>query len=110
LPLALLPALAVALGVAAFGWVGLYFALVAAIGGARSAGLLTGLAVIFLWGGILVGAPLFGFLLDLTDSYEFAWLALAASAAVVACILPRLGPLVRRDPMAEPAVGAGSSL
>jgi MFS transporter, ACS family, aldohexuronate transporter len=103
LPLALLPALAVVLGIAAFGWVGLYFALVAEIGGARSAGLLTGLAVIFSWGGILVGPPLFGVLLDATDSYAFAWLALAATASVVAATLPRLQPLVERDPVAERA-------
>ena len=57
LPPVLLPALAVVLGIAAFGWVGLYFALVAEIGGARSAGLLTGLAVNFSWGGILIGPP-----------------------------------------------------
>ena len=53
--------LAVVLGIAAFGWVGLYFALVAEIGGTRSAGLLTGLA------------------------------------------LPRLQPLVQRDPMVDGA-------
>jgi MFS family permease len=97
LPPAWLPALAVAVGVAAFGWVGLYFALVAEIGGARSAGLLTGLAVIFSWGGILIGPPLFGLLLDVTDSYRLAWLALAAIALVVATTLPRLRPLVQRD-------------
>jgi MFS family permease len=98
-----LPALAVVLGVAAFGWVGLYFALVAEIGGARSAGLLTGLAVIFSWGGILVGPPLFGLLVHVTDSYRTAWLALAVAASVVAVTLPRLQPLVQRDPAAERA-------
>ena len=67
LPPGVLPLLSIAVGVAAFGWVGLYFALVAEIGGARSAGLLTGLAVIFSWGGVLVGPPLFGLLLDVTD-------------------------------------------
>ena len=103
LPAAVLPALAVALGIAAFGWVGLYFALVAEIGGARSAGLLTGLAVIFAWGGILIGPPLFGLLVDLTDSYRLAWLALAAAAVTVAVTLPRLQPLVHRDPAAQRA-------
>ena len=103
LPLALLPVLALALGVAAFGWVGLYFALVAEIGGTRSAGLLTGLAVIFAWGGILVGPPLFGLLVHATDSYRPAWLALSATALAVALTLPRLHPLVQRDPIAERA-------
>jgi MFS transporter, ACS family, aldohexuronate transporter len=103
LPLGVLPVLAIVLGVAAFGWVGLYFALVGEIGGARSAGLLTGLAVIFSWGGILVGPPIFGVLLHVTDSYRAAWLVLATTALAVAATLPRLQPLVQRDPMVERA-------
>jgi MFS family permease len=97
------PVLTVLVGIAAFGWVGLYLALVAEIGGARASGLLTGLAVIFSWGGILVGRPLFGLLLDVTDSYRLAWLALAALAAVVAVTLPHLQPLVQRDPVTQRA-------
>jgi MFS family permease len=103
LPPAALPVLAVAVGVAAFGWVGLYFALVAEIGGVRSAGLLTGLAVIFSWGGVLVGPPVFGLLLEAADSYRLAWLMLAAIALVVAATLPRLRPLVQREPASERA-------
>jgi MFS family permease len=103
LPRAVLPVLAVTVGVAAFGWVGLYFALVAEIGGARSAGLLTGLAVIFAWGGVLVGPPLFGLLLDVSDSYGLAWIVLAVTAVAVAGTLPRLQPLVERDPAARRA-------
>jgi MFS family permease len=99
----LLPLLALVAGVAAFGWVGLYFALVAEIGGARSAGLLTGVAVIFAWGGVLIGPPLFGLLLHATDSYRVAWLALAAVAVIVAVTLPRLRPLVQREPVNQRA-------
>lgn len=103
LPAALLPPVAVIAGVAAFGWVGLYFALVAEIGGARAAGLLTGVAVIFAWGGVLVGPPLFGLVLQATDSYRVAWLALAVAALAVAIALPRLQPLVQREPVTERA-------
>jgi sugar phosphate permease len=103
LPAVLLPALALVAGIAAFGWVGLYFALVAEIGGSRSAGLLTGFAVIFSWGGVLIGPPLFGLVLHATDSYRVAWLALAAAALVVALTLPRLQPLVQREPVTERA-------
>ena len=99
----LLPLLALVAGVAAFGWVGLYFALVAEIGGARAAGLLTGVAVIFAWGGVLIGPPLFGLLLHTTDSYRVAWLALAAVAVIVAVTLPRLRPLVQREPVNQRA-------
>jgi len=57
LPLAGLVLLALVAGIGAFGWVGLYFALVAEIGGARYAGLLTGVAVAFAWSGVLIGRP-----------------------------------------------------
>jgi MFS family permease len=105
----LLPALALVAGIAAFGWVGLYFALVAEIGGSRSAGLLSGLGVIFSWGGVLVGPLLFGLLLHVTDSYRVAWLALGAVALVVAVTLPRLQPLVQREPLTERAAQGGGS-
>ena len=49
LPVPLLVVLAAIAGAGAFGWVGLYLALVAEIGGARYAGLLTGVAVAFAW-------------------------------------------------------------
>jgi len=83
-------------GVGAFGWVGLFFALMAEIGGARFAGLMTGLGVIFAWGGVLVGPPLFGALVDATDSYRIGWLCLSLLALMVAGVLPRLQPLVQR--------------
>jgi sugar phosphate permease len=95
------PALAVPLavlaGAGAFGWVGLYFALVAEIGGPRHAGLLTGVSVSFAWSGVLVGPPLFGQLLEATGSYTLPWLVLAAVSLGVAAALPWPRPLVQRD-------------
>lgn len=96
LPFAFVRALAFVAGVGAFGWVGLYFALVAEVGGARYAGVLTGVATMFAWSGVLVGPPLFGVLLELTQSYRAPWLALAVIAFVVALTLPRPRPLVER--------------
>jgi ACS family hexuronate transporter-like MFS transporter len=98
LPAAGIVPLAIAAGAGAFGWVGLYFALVAEIGGARYAGLLTGVAVAFAWSGVLVGPPLFGLLLGSTGSYAWPWLTLSVIAALVAITLPRLSPLVQREP------------
>ena len=98
LPSAAAVPLAVVAGAGAFGWVGLYFALVAEIGGARYAGLLTGVAVAFAWSGVLVGPPVFGLLLEVTGSYACPWLVLAAVAVFVAVTLPRLKPLVQREP------------
>ncbi len=63
LPGPLLGVIAVIAGAGAFGWVGLYLALAAEVGGARYAGLLTGVAVACAWSGVLVGPPLFGLLL-----------------------------------------------
>jgi MFS transporter, ACS family, hexuronate transporter len=96
LPLPLVAALAPVAGAGAFGWVGLYFALVAEIGGARTAGLLTGVAVAAAWSGVLIGPPLFGLVLEATGSYGPAWLMLAAVGVVVAIVLARLQPLVQR--------------
>jgi MFS family permease len=98
LPAAGIVPLAIVAGAGAFGWVGLYFALVAEIGGARYAGLLTGVAVAFAWSGVLVGPPLFGLLLGVTGSYAWPWLTLSAIATLVAITLPRLSPLVQREP------------
>ena len=98
LPVGGLVALALVAGIGAFGWVGLYFALVAEIGGARYAGLLTGVAVAFAWSGVLVGPPVFGLVVDHTGSYAWPWLGLAAVGLVVATTLPRPAPLVQREP------------
>ena len=99
LPIAGLIPLALIAGIGAFGWVGLYFALVAEIGGARYAGLLTGVAVAFAWSGVLVGPPVFGFVVDRTGSYVWPWLGLAAIGLGVAVTLPRPAPLVQREPV-----------
>lgn len=89
--------LAIIAGAGAFGWVGLYLALVAEIGGPRYAGLLTGVAVTFSWSGVLVGPPIFGGLLEATGSYRVPWLLLSACALLVAGALSRLRPLVQRN-------------
>jgi hypothetical protein len=62
---------------------------------------MTGLGVIFAWGGVLLGPPLFGALVEVTGSYSAGWLTLAALAAAVAAVLPRLQPLVARGPARE---------
>jgi sugar phosphate permease len=96
LPTAMIALVALVAGAAAFGWVGLYFTLVAEVGGARYAGLLTGIAVTFSWSGVLVGPPVFGALLQ-AFGWQAPWLGLAIIAAAVAFVLPRPRPLVNRD-------------
>ena len=96
LPIWLMVPLALVAGAGAFGWVGLYFALVAEIGGPRYAGLLTGAATACSWSGTLIGPPLFGVVLEITGSYTLPWLIMTAIAGVVVVTLPRLAPLVQR--------------
>lgn len=96
LPGAFVALLALAAGTAAFGWVGLYLTLVAELGGARYAGLLTGLAVVFSWSGVLVGPPLFGALLQGSGRWETPWLVFSVLPLMVALVLPRPRPLVQR--------------
>ena len=88
--------LAFVAGAGAFGWVGLYFALVAEIGGPRHAGLLTGAATACSWSGTLIGPPIFGLILEATGGYAASWLVLTAVALAVVVTLPRLSPLVQR--------------
>jgi len=83
-------------GLGAFGWVGLYLALAAEVGGPRHAGLLTGLAVSCSWSGVLVGPPLFGLLLEATGSYRWPWLVLAVIGLSAGVALHRIPPLVQR--------------
>src|SRR5207244_7860865 len=62
LPVWLMIPLALVSGAGAFGWVGLYFALVAEVGGPRYAGLLIGAANVGSWCGAIVGALVFSLL------------------------------------------------
>jgi MFS family permease len=96
-PTVVIALLAAAAGMAAFGWVGLYFTLVAEIGGARHAGLLTGVAVMFSWSGVLVGPPLFGGVLQATAQWTVPWVFLALIGLGVALVLPRPAQLVQRS-------------
>ena len=96
LPLPLAAAVALLAGVGALGWMGLYLALAAEVGGPRHAGLLTGVAVGAAWSGVLVGPPLFGALLQATGDYHWPWIALAAVSTLAAAALHRLPPFVAR--------------
>lgn len=65
-------------------------------GGARYAGLLTGVAVTCASSGILVGPALFGAALETLGSYRWSWLALTGSGAAVAVVLARTAPRAKR--------------
>jgi MFS family permease len=92
---------AFAAGVGTFGWVGVFLVASAEAGGARQAGLLTGVGMAFIVSGILVGAPAFGAVLEATNSYGAAWTAFAALAATIGVALQVAGPRIAW------AIGAG---
>jgi predicted MFS family arabinose efflux permease len=92
-------ALAVAfwIGVGAFGWVGIYLVLTAEVGGRDQAGLLTGVAMAVIFTGILVGAPLFGLLLERADSFAVPWLVFAGLSAAVGVALWAARRAIQRE-------------
>jgi len=89
--------LAFAAGIGAHGWVGIYFVASAEVGGARQSGLLSGVSFAAVVVGLLLGAPLFGFVLEASDSYGAAWGAFAALCVVVAAVMAFLGEAIHRE-------------
>jgi MFS transporter, ACS family, hexuronate transporter len=96
---AALPAFALAFvaGIGAHGWVGVYFIASAEVGGPRRSGLLSGVAFGAIVLGLLVGAPLFGAVLEARDSYGAAWLVFAGLALAVALAMAVTGETIHRE-------------
>ena len=69
-------------GVAAIGWAGLYATVAGEIGGAHRAGLAAGFCSAMTNIGIMVGPPLFGYLIDRSGSYRPSFILMAAVSAV----------------------------
>ena len=68
------------------GWQGLFFAAIPEIVEEEQVGTAIGLALLFLRAGTLLTPPIFGYIADLRDSYDFSWLLLGLvlfSASVV---------------------------
>lgn len=81
MPLWMLTALIFAYGATAVGWNGLNQALMVEVAGRKYAGTGVGLSLTLTQGGTVGGAPLFGFVVDMTGSYQAGWTFLAALAA-----------------------------
>jgi MFS family permease len=90
-------ALAFVTGVGAYGWVGVFFVISAEAGGARHAGLLSGVAFASIVAGLLVGPSAFGLLLVAWDSYAAPWTAFSALAALVAVTMLLAGRAIDRS-------------
>jgi ACS family hexuronate transporter-like MFS transporter len=89
--------LAFVAGVGAYGWVGIYFIISAEAGGVRQSGLLSGVSFAAIVIGLLTGAPLFGLVLDASDSYATAWTVFSAAAGVVAVMVAAFSAAIDRE-------------
>jgi MFS transporter, ACS family, aldohexuronate transporter len=70
------------LGVGAIGFGGVYLTLLSELGGRGGAAKAAGLGSTIAVGGSILGPPAFGHIVDVSGSYQLAWLSLAAAAAV----------------------------
>ena len=89
--------LAVAAGVGAYGWVGIYFVISAEAGGATESGLLSGVSFAAIVVGLLTGAPIFGMMLEAFDSYGAAWTTFALLSALVAVVVAVFASAIHRE-------------
>lgn len=74
------------LGFFLLGLPALYFTAVTEVAPAEDAGAATGIALVFSRVGIVVGAPLFGLVADLSGSYARSWLLMAAASVVITAV------------------------
>ena len=78
------------LGLGTMSWQGLYLTLVSEIVGSRMAGVAVGMTNTVTFFGIVVLPPVFGFIADRSESYQMAWLALAAVIVLPLVLLSRV--------------------
>jgi ACS family hexuronate transporter-like MFS transporter len=88
-------------GAGVLGWVGLYMVLSAELGGAEHAGSMTGVGVAFLLAGILLGGPLFGVVLENTDSYAMGWTVFALISGGIGAALWAFSSAIHRECIGE---------
>ncbi len=75
-------------GFVAMGWPGIFLTLVAELSGSQLAGSAFGVSVGVVSLGVFIGPPTFGFIVDKTGSYSYAWLFFSAAMGVAALLLP----------------------
>lgn len=69
-------------GMVAIGWGGLYATLAGELGGRESAGVASGTTGALTNLGVVIGPPLFGYIVDSTGSFNMAWFAMALCAGI----------------------------
>ncbi len=75
------------LGTSAIGWNGVFHAFIGEISGKEMAGLATGVTMTIVFMGGLIGPILYGKIVDVSKSYNMAWLSLAAAMAAAFLVI-----------------------
>jgi ACS family hexuronate transporter-like MFS transporter len=73
----LLAVLVTAAGFTTIGWNALFLIIIGQQAGEKLAGTATGLSLIFIFSGVIVGPPVFGMIIDFTGSYQVAFTVFA---------------------------------
>jgi ACS family hexuronate transporter-like MFS transporter len=76
-----------AFGISGLGWNAVYLTIVGEAVNKESTGLATGICFVFGFLGSLTGPPIFGLLVDQTETYGHAWLFLALCAGMILLLL-----------------------
>lgn len=83
-------AAAAAAGLCVIGWNGLHITLVTELAGPDRAGTGLGISLTWIQIGIISGPPMFGWLVDVTGSYQLAWVALGAALALASLLFAQV--------------------
>jgi sugar phosphate permease len=90
IPLWLLYIMVAVFGFAALGWNGIHITFLAEFAGKEQAATAVGLGLAFTSLGVLYGPPIFGYIVDLTQSYTMAWTIFAVITAIGGALVLRI--------------------
>lgn len=86
------------LGCLALGWMGVHLAAVGEFAGDSKVGIATGLSLFFARIGMLIAPPIFGFIADIKENYQFGWLFFGVIIIVFSFvfIIGKFGQIIAR--------------
>jgi MFS family permease len=82
-------------GYCAIGWNGVYLTLAVELAGRDRAGMATGVSLSIAWFGIFFGPPFFGYIVDQTQSYSYAWFIFSLMIGLATLFIGRIHEPIR---------------